>query len=182
MPRAKKVKKDWRNHPAKALLYCDIRKGELKDDVSAAAVFEKYRSLPEFTDISFDKFPDRLKRLRKKHAEKECMAVRDAAALEHDRQIHPMPAFDRRGYKRWPGSNARQFLLCDIDLGVLEEMKPQELHRSRPEYLEYDLKTFRKKIYQELKSEKFQNYIKDKRDGILNDYLNIEQDDNEHES
>lgn len=167
MARGRKKKSDdedkpqWEKSRAKAYLqkllvdgdiplYCDGRQprqifNEFCKDTEAFADFNEYDYL----------FPGRLSRLRELIAIKYDIARADEEALENDRKIYPLKTITVRGYPRWGGSRAKKLLKRDIDKGHYPRLKPSELHKRRPEYLEFPLDVFRKHIHQELKTRKF---------------------------
>eukprot|EP00957_Ditylum_brightwellii_P078068 5934855-Ditylum_brightwellii.AAC.1 len=51
---------------------------------------------------------------------------------------------------QWNGSKAQELLKKDIKLERHKSMKPKSLWQLCPEYQEFDSKTFRKHIYQEM--------------------------------
>ena len=85
-------------------------------------------------------------------------AASDAAALEHDRNLHPVAAFTSKGYPRWEGSDAERLLKEDFDAGLDENKEPKVLHQTRPEYEGFPLKVFRDHIHQERRSRTGRSY------------------------
>eukprot|EP00957_Ditylum_brightwellii_P122066 9308971-Ditylum_brightwellii.AAC.1 len=58
----------------------------------------------------------------------------------------------------WNGSEAQKLLKENIQQNLHKSMKPRSLWLSRPEYMKFDSKTFRKHIYQEMWSIKEMPY------------------------
>jgi len=70
---------------------------------------------------------------------------------------------DFRGNSRWADSEAKKLLQKDIDNNLQLTKTKEQLWKSKPQYQELDLDIFRGRVYQELKSRKFQSYVKHKR-------------------
>ena len=62
------------------------------------------------------------------------------------------------GKARWSGSAAERLLKLDIDANKHLELKPKLLHASRVEYQHFELKEFRKHVYQETSSRLQKSY------------------------
>ena len=119
---------------------------------------------------TFDHFPyqphfsSRLRTLREKVMERDNRADRDAEALAHDRTFFPEPTLNTKGQPHWPTSSAMSRLTRDIDKKRHLRMTKKKLYLSRPEHWQkYDLRTFRQHVHQEIRSRKFEKYIRDKR-------------------
>lgn len=168
----------WRNCEAKELLYMALVVGTIPLDDEGMGWeevldFFKENHPAAFANVGQSKFKERLSRLREKVVEKNDRSERDLAALRHDRAIFPRPTYNNRGVPYWPDSEAKPLLSEDIDSGKMDSFKKEKhpkkaLWKSRPEYQVFTLRTFRKKVYQELKSRKFMAYIKHKRGNKFN--------------
>jgi hypothetical protein len=79
---------------------------------------------------------------------------RDAISYGHDLAIvKEMRTKNPPTRPAWHKSAASILLKQDVDAELHKEMKPKELHKSRAEYRDvFDLKTFRKHLYQEIDS------------------------------
>jgi hypothetical protein len=100
-------------------------------------------------------FASRLSRARDKIKSKNKSSAFNSAALEHDRTLHPVPAFNHQNEPRWDGSVAQMHLKKDIADGKQQQMAPKVLHKSQPEYSAYPLAIFCDHIYQEERLQKF---------------------------
>ena len=94
-------------------------------------------------------FHDRLNGMRKIVLEALKCAAEDAAALQHDRTIHPTSRLNERGEQEWCGSEAATLLAIDMEQGKHLRMKPEVLYYLRLQYQEFPLNVFRGHIYQE---------------------------------
>jgi hypothetical protein len=150
MPAKKKF--NWRKSEEKKTLLRDLREGTLLLDVAPKLAFN---SRPEFVKLGYANWPERLKRAKEHVSSRSNRAEFDAAAVAHDRTIHPKPALNYRGEPRWEGSRAEALLKQDIDDKNHERLDAQGLYNSRSDYKDYPLRVFRGHIHQEVKSRKF---------------------------
>ena len=157
----KKKKKKWQGSKAKQILHDALAKGEDEkgNKVSVRSgkgqyprdIYKLFKDLPEFQESDFGNqklFGDRLRRLRESVIEKKCLAAKDLSALKNSLEIHPIPN------KRMFVDVALPYLRVDMDNGLHLTTKPRELHKTRPEYQEFELDTFRKHIHQEVYTRK----------------------------
>ena len=99
MPATKKF--NWRKSEEKTTLLRDLREGILPLDVAPKVAFN---SRPEFIKLGYDNWSERLKRAKEHVRSRNNRAEFDAAAVAHDRIIHPKPAFNHRCEPQWEGS------------------------------------------------------------------------------
>ena len=83
--------------------------------------------------------------------------------MKHDRLLHPRKSIDLRGKLVFDMHPAKKMLRHDIKHGLHELMSAEELYESRTEYMEFDLKAFRRRIWQELRRVKLVNWMEYKR-------------------
>jgi hypothetical protein len=159
---------DWKNSSAKALLLKDLNDGVLpldKDEVSAEEAWNScYVNLPEFANVGFDQFKRQLKAHRQQVKEKKHGADTQEAALLHDRRLYPEKYFYADGRRIFRMSPAQELLQTDVADGYHRKLSPAELRNTRAEYAEWELKTFRQRIYQAERRQKFINYLNAKRE------------------
>jgi hypothetical protein len=107
---------------------------------------DKYEKWP------FKGFQRNLKNLREVIAKSYARMQTDCEAYGHDRALlKTLQVADPHNIP-WHKSEAKQFLKLDIDDGKHLQMKPAKLHLTRMAYRKFDLKVFRKHIYQEVDS------------------------------
>lgn len=155
---AKKKNPDkWQWSDAKKILKKALAKGEdergnkvLLDGrlrgQRASQIFPFFKDLPEFQRSDFsskDLFTRRLYDLREAVIKGKQEATRCRLTLENSLEINPIP--DKRLFV----DVALPSLRIDMDAGKHLLMTPKELHKTRPEYLEFALEKFRKHIHQE---------------------------------
>ena len=157
---------NWRSHNAGRIVKGDLEPGGLlidMDHVPAAFIFEFYKKLPEFEDVCFAQFKDRLKdhRLQASHGKE--LAKRDADAYRKDQQVHLRQSNNPNGEPLSNLHSAKQFLRMDIANNLHKQLSPSELRLTRPAYQEFKLDKFTFRIYQEVRRVKFLNYLDLKR-------------------
>lgn len=167
----KKKKKDkfgrdqWRYCEAKQILVKAVKDNTIQPHMGHEEVWDMYKDHPAFSwerIYGNYRFKERLKSLRDAVEEKVTAAASDAAALAHDRLEHPIPTHDHRGQPYWQTSVARDFLLKDIEDGLVGDddawppdgYRPKKLWQYRPAYQQFTLATFRDHIHKELRRKK----------------------------
>ena len=145
MPTRKKQK--WISSKAKRLLRDDIISGAVTADMPAKDV---YNMRPEYQEWPEKNFPTNLKNLLTKIGEDYEKARVDQMAYDHDLAHLRTLRAGQTQTLQWHRSDAKWMLIQDINMGKHELMKPAELRLTRAEYQEFDLKTFRNHIYQEV--------------------------------
>lgn len=170
MPKPKKEGwVDWTKCPARCIVLTDLEDGilSLEESVTPATqAWHVYRDLPEFTGVCFEQFNERLEGHRAQIKAKSERVIWEEAAFARDRAMRPFPrpeTHDHRGKRIFNGSAAQPLLREDVKNGVHETMTPQELHGTRPEYKMFLLDDFRPRIYQEVRYQKFCNWLEKKR-------------------
>jgi hypothetical protein len=160
---------EWKNSAARDCLYDMVVDGVIpgKDDITPKEVFEKYcKHLDEFKHFQDYKelnFASKLRATRERAAKKSSRSKEDAEFLAHDRQIFAAPVMDTKGFAMWKGSKAQELLRKAIDKGEHEKKKPKVLYEEEAEWYEnYTLDYFRDRIYQEIKFNKRQVFVKEK--------------------
>lgn len=132
----------------------DIIEGKVSQLMSANDVF---LMRPEYNDYKFVNFRNNLRSLHTSIQNDQDRAVSDNAALEMDLLIQIRDAAPDKP-TLWKDSEARKLLKEDIKNGLNENMTPQEMWRSKPEYQMFPLAKFRGHIYQEIRSRKCKSY------------------------
>lgn len=148
----------WSKTEARKLLYKDLTDGTIPLDTNDMAPQVVYLQRPEYSDIEYERFRDRLCDMRKHIQESRDHAASDDAALAHDRAIFPKKSHDIRGVPRWEGSQAEAFLRLDVKQGMNKALKPKDLYMMRSEYQQFPLTVFRKHIEQEVRRVKYIAY------------------------
>lgn len=167
---AEQEEEQWRTSKARQILVDNLDAGVLPTDPKQMPPKDAwgvlYSHFPEFKGMAYSKFRDRLGRLQKAHAAEHNVAKRDAAALAHDRKIHPRNKQKQNGQLVFDLSNAKLLLRRDVCLGKHKKMSLESFHQSRREYLAFDRQVFRFRVYQEVQRMKFLRYLDMKRTGM----------------
>ena len=175
MARKKKTKDpnqppNWRYSDAKQYLYELILDDKIPMNYSSTLgprkVFDLYcRDRPEFKDFGYELFPSRLRTLVLKFGGKTERSDRDDAALAHDRKLFPRPTHNHLGVPLWPETDALKKLQEDMEANLHITMNTRELYDTREEYHKnYKFKSFRRRVYQEIRANKFHSYVKAQRE------------------
>lgn len=158
---------DWRKHPAKDIILCDLETGVLEideDQVPAKEAWDAvYKHLEEFSNVPFEQFELRLHDHRQQVLRRMGRCEAEEEALVRDRLLHPRESHNRRGEPVFDLSNAKQLLRDDVSNNRNKQMSRAQLQSSRDEYKQFKPKKFKERIYQEVKRQKFINYLEMKR-------------------
>lgn len=157
----------WAKSEARRILVEDLDSGVLPmfaiDMGPMEAWTHVYSQCAEFQGMPYDKFRERLNRLRKAHRHQRSMADSDAKALKHDRKLFPKKTTNSCGEPVFYLSAARKLLAADIGNGLHRTLTIGQLHKKRREYHPYPRNIFKGRIYQEIRRQKFIAYLTSKR-------------------
>lgn len=160
---------DWRNHAAREILIEDLEQGgwlHAEDDVDARDVFEVYQSWHEeiFQEVPFSQFEVRYNEAIKKAEKRRARSAQELEWLKRDRLLHPRQTHNHRGEPVFDmDEKAKKQLRKDVKNKLNEVMSPSELWEMRKLYGKYKLRIFRQRIYQEVRRQKYVNYLNKKR-------------------
>ena len=151
---------DWRTSDAKQLIVQDMLDGlvpykePIKDTNKLFHVMHAGR--PEFKDFPCDeeRHKTRFSRLQEVVRRLRWAALYDEVCLEEARELYPVPTHGPTGVPLWEGSAADSRLEEDMAEGLHLQMKPKKLFATRPEYKEFGLKRFTKRIDQKREAAK----------------------------
>jgi hypothetical protein len=164
---------DWRTNPGRAVVIQDLRPGGplyQRDNITAEEIFPWYKQLPAFADVVFDQFQARLKDHRLAASKSTHLAIQEQQYLEHDRRLYPRQSHNERGELVFDMHPAKLLLREDIKRNVhLTTYKTAaQLKASRAEYEPFKDNKFAERIRQEIKLQKYFNYLRLKREAIRN--------------
>ena len=132
----------WANHPAQKILVADLEAGILPPSSATMPPKEVwdtvYAMLPKFGGMEYTKFCNCLCALWNAYSASHCLAARDAAALQHDRKLHPRKLVNARGEPVFDLSPAKLLLQQDVKNKKHVSMMLAVLRQSRKEYLVFD--------------------------------------------
>lgn len=149
-------KQKWtEKNPVRRQMKWDVADEIISSDMMPEEAFRLRAIYQE--EMNLDKFASRLESMReivKKGKEK---AQEDADALEADRLRHPRPTHNHRGEPEWNESDAKECLESDMDAGLHRTLSPEDLWKSRAQYQDFRLETFRGHIHQEEQTRKWRD-------------------------
>ena len=127
----------------------------LDNSVPIEQARETYRVKPEFANVVFSQFKARLTDHRKQALKKITQQQTEWKAYLRDVDLQPRNSHNNRGEPSFDLSPAKELLRNDVTNGLHKDMTPSELWQSRPEYMQFKLKVFRQRIYQEVRLQKY---------------------------
>jgi hypothetical protein len=160
---------DWANCPGREILINDLQSGHLpvhEHELSAEEAWDLvYQHMAEFVTVVFSQFEARLRDHRRQVRKNISRAISESESLAHDRLLFPRSNVNQRGEPVFDLSPAKLLLRADVAAGLHTRMTPTELQNSRPvEYGPFNAKKFKHRIYQEVRRQKFINYLNYKRE------------------
>jgi hypothetical protein len=108
-------------------------------------------------------FKERLRDHRKQVGADITRAARELEYLAHDRSLFLRQTENHRGEPVFDLSAAKVFLPADVAEGKHHQLTPSQLQQSRVEYHPFSAKNFKHRIYQEVRRQKFVNYLNQRR-------------------
>ena len=90
-------------------------------------------------------------------------AAHESECLAHDRRLFPRQTENHRGEPVFDLSAAKLLLRADVEEGKHNQLTPSQLQASRLEYHPFNAKKFKHHIYQEVRRQKFINYLNQRR-------------------
>jgi len=157
---------NWRNSAAREIILEDLEPGGAlyqQLHLSDTDIFEFYQLLPEFHDVVWSQFKERMTGYRKQINGRQIKSKEEERMLAHDRQLYPRQTHNERGELVFDMTPAKALLREDVKNKVHTKMKPRELQASRPEYAPFKPEIFRHRIYQEERLQKYLAYLDKKR-------------------
>jgi hypothetical protein len=124
--------------------------------------------MAEFVEVVFSQFEARLKDHRKQVGGEIARSERESEALMHDRRLFPRQMENCRGEPVFDLSAAKMLLRGDVEAGKHLTMTPLQLQQTRTEYRPFSASIFKHRIYQEVRRNKFINYLEQRRARGLN--------------
>lgn len=166
---------DWRHSDAREILIEDMEpRGWLycvdgeNDEEDIWIVYNTYRESEEsreaFRDVPFEQFKEKFYDAVGQAAKRRARSAKEEEWLEHDRRLHPRETHNQRGEPVFDlDTDAKVQLREDVKNKLHKRLKPMELQWLREVYQKYSLDIFRHRIYQEIRRQKYLNYLEKKR-------------------
>jgi hypothetical protein len=127
---------------------------------------EHYGDQSEFFEhVVFDQFQARMKDHIREAKKRNSRSTEEEEWLRHDRQHYPRATHNARGEPVFDMDPAKMLLRDDVKNKLHEQMTPKELWSlpTRAAYRKFTLSIFRQRIYQEIRLQKYTNYLEEKR-------------------
>ena len=137
---------------AKPILYNDYHEGRVTGSMKPKDVWDMRE---EFKAVEYKNFRTNFATMKRRIRENKGRSDIDEAGFLRDMSIYTL-AKDTEGI--WNGSPAEGLLKQDISKNYHVQMRPKILWKTRPEYQEFELDTFRGHIHQEVRSRRETNY------------------------
>src|SRR6056300_952706 len=165
----------WRKHPAREIILNDLNHGgwifeeieKVNDgkELNLALIFALYNHRrPEiFNEIDFEQFQLRMKDYLKKHSERQRRSRTESKWMKEQMLLYPRKLKNERGELVFDLHPAKMMLRHDVRNGRHEKMTPGQLQDSRTIYKPFLKEIFRQRIYQEVRYQKYCNWLEDKR-------------------
>jgi hypothetical protein len=160
----------WKASEARKIILYNLEKGVLpvdEEDCSAEHAWEYYSRLAEFALVQFSQLKERVRDHRKQCREQITWADCELEMLERDRQFSPQQMENHRGEPVFDLFPAKILLHADVREGKHLTKTPSQLQQSQPAYAPFNPRKFKHRIYQEVRREKFLNYLAKKRAGLV---------------
>ncbi len=104
-----------------------------------------------------------LKAYRQQANEHSQAAISEMQALMHDRALYPRQTHNARGEAVFDMMEAKRLLREDVCNQRHTTMTPTEFQKTRQEYMAFKPTIFKCRIYQEVRYQKYLNYLEHKR-------------------
>jgi hypothetical protein len=157
----------WRNSKARLIVISDLESTLLplhdKEMSAEVAWNQVYKTMVEFENVPFDMFEARLKEHRKQVKARLATSLAEEKALAHDRRLYPRQTHNHRDEPVFDLSPAKECLREDVKNKVHTTMSSSKFQESRPEYRGFKRSKFRDRIPQEVRRQKFVNYLDSQR-------------------
>ena len=159
---------DWDHSEAKEIIFEDLLRNNIsrdkKTDGPAKLWNQRYKDYLAFKHVPYEQFRDALCRHRNQFEAGMERSLEDEADLEHDLQIHKARTHNDRGEPKFAGTDAEKLLRKLIKQKKHKGITHEALRQKHPEFHQFPKKKFSQKIYQEIRYQRFCNWIQVKRD------------------
>ena len=154
----------WKGCEAGAIIVLDFQNGELpltEKEMSAEDAWKfKYSTKIAFKHVPFIQFKKQPIDHRKQVEKDNANLSAALKAFEHDQALFPRRrTHNRKGELVFDVHPAKEKLREDVENKVHKPLSPSEFRLTRPEYQCFTLDVFRDRIYQEIRLQRFYNYL-----------------------
>ncbi len=160
---------DWAKSPAREILLIDLEPPNgylfLNPSQSAKNLWDnRYRKMPEFQHVVYDQYAERLKDHFARATKEWERSAEEEKAFKRDRELYPRKSKNIRGEPVFDIHPAKEMLRKCVKEKAHENMKPKELRETNPEFMAFKPRIFRHRIYQEVRFQKYCNYLESERE------------------
>ena len=159
---------DWKKSRARHIILEDLRQGIVPLTNEECSVEEAwhvwYKNLAEIIQegVVFDQFKDRFADHRKQVASLKSQSLKEIEAFRRHQQLHPPKTHDEFGNPRYCMHAAKDLLRQDMSAGMHKRLTPNALRETRNEYKVFSQDVFWQHVYQEVRRQKFINFLEQK--------------------
>ncbi|CAJ1945189.1 unnamed protein product [Cylindrotheca closterium] len=181
----KKEAIDWKPSAARLIIIYDLADGVLdidEDRLPARDAWNAtYKDLPEFQEVPYWQFEEKLKDHRESQQQSVVQSCKDELTLAHDLSLFHVKTHNDRGELRFCMTDAKKLLREDVARGLHKGITPKQFQSSRKAYHPFKARKFKERIYQEVRYQKFVAYLADKREKKLKEARRKDQEKKEKE-
>ena len=160
--------------------YDDLESGRLSidnDEEPPSEVWnEIYCRLEEFEDVPYWQFEENVIKLRKAHDELCKKSLQEDLILADDLAKNPTKTHNARGELKFYLTRAKELLRSDVEKKNHVGLTASQFQETRGEYHPFEKRKFRERIRQEIRFQKYCNYLEDKR---MNKLAKLKKEDKE---
>jgi hypothetical protein len=163
-PKPKYIK--WIVSEAKKIIIADLEEGILDVDAPSAknAWVECYSKMAEFANALFEQFQKCLADHRIQHQQQLIKATMEEILYERDKLMHARQDRNNHGELVFDLHPAKLLLRDEMERREHDQMTPSDLQATRPEeYMLFESKKLKERIYQEVNRKKYLFYLELKR-------------------
>eukprot|EP00980_Cylindrotheca_fusiformis_P018858 scaffold6293_cov120-Cylindrotheca_fusiformis.AAC.3 len=159
---------DWGKSAARMIILYDLESSRLStdnDEDPPSEVWEEiYSKLEEFEDVPpYWQFEENVIKLRKAHDKSIDKSLQEDLILADDLAKNPTTTHNARGEPKFYLTRAKQLLRHDIEKKNHVGLTASDFQQTRVEYHPFEKRKFRERIRQEIRFQKYRNYLQDKR-------------------
>lgn len=155
----------WITSGAREILWEDFftRDGFLfnNPNIPAEEAYGLYKNVhPDFFGkVTFEQFKSNYVRYQRESNERHVQSQLQESCLGHDRALNPRKTHNARGEPVFDMTPAKALLREDVRNRLHESMTPAALQATRAEYQQFLPVKFKERIYQEVRYQKFCNWL-----------------------
>ena len=158
---------EWGKSAARMVILYDLESNVLStdnDENPPSEIWEEiYSKMEEFEDVPYWQFEENVIKLRKIHDESRDKSLKEDLIMASDLSKNPTTTHNAHGELKFYLTRAKELLRHDIEKKNHVGLKASEFQETRDEYRPFKKRKFRERIRQEIRFQKYCNYLEDKR-------------------